>query len=204
MNDPVRSGFFGTFGVLLALFVILVLMPAAGMLFFCGGCVFLTGSATKIADEGQRAVQEEQAKRRTAREKADRSGPVSAKAIEFPSTDPVEPFSPVDPTEPEKTVLSKEEVDALAEEARKQREEEREKLGQESIERGKALIAKEKAERTRVWQSPSGSFKLEAEFIRYSNGKVTLRKADDSEIEVDVAKLSDDDRAWIEERRPKP
>lgn len=55
----------------------------------------------------------------------------------------------------------------------------------------------------RTWTSKSGTFKVEAKFIRYKNGMVALEKEDGSEIEVAAEKLSDDDRAWIDARRNK-
>lgn len=53
----------------------------------------------------------------------------------------------------------------------------------------------------RTWTSSDGSFKVEAEFISLGGGKVKLRRIDSKkEIQVELNKLSDDDRKWIENR----
>lgn len=51
----------------------------------------------------------------------------------------------------------------------------------------------------RTWQSAGGSFRVEAELLFYANGKVKLRKADGVEVFVEVDKLSEPDRSFIEE-----
>jgi hypothetical protein len=54
----------------------------------------------------------------------------------------------------------------------------------------------------RTWKSANGTFTVEAEFVRLKNGVVTLRKADDSKIDVEQGRLSAEDKAWIESYRP--
>jgi hypothetical protein len=54
----------------------------------------------------------------------------------------------------------------------------------------------------RTWHSVSGSFSVDAAFVRMSNGKVYLRKEDGKEIEVEEAKLSPADVNYIERLRP--
>jgi len=57
----------------------------------------------------------------------------------------------------------------------------------------------------RTWTDDSGQFSIEAEFVSEADGKVRLRKPDGSIIEVSLAKLSANDRKFVEEQKgPKP
>jgi hypothetical protein len=51
----------------------------------------------------------------------------------------------------------------------------------------------------RTWTSAGGNFSVDAELVSFANGKLKLRKTDGSEITVDLEKLSDGDKAWVEE-----
>lgn len=54
----------------------------------------------------------------------------------------------------------------------------------------------------RTWKTADGSFSVEAEYVYFGNGKVKLRRLDNGkEILVEREILSDDDKAWIDERR---
>jgi len=50
---------------------------------------------------------------------------------------------------------------------------------------------------SRTWSDPTGNFKITAAPLGISNGKIRLRKADMTELEVDVEKLSDVDQRYI-------
>lgn len=53
----------------------------------------------------------------------------------------------------------------------------------------------------RLWTSADGAFKIEAEFMSMIGGRVKLKRTDnEKEIQVDLAKLSEDDRKWIEDK----
>ncbi|KAI8087846.1 uncharacterized protein B0P05DRAFT_569327 [Gilbertella persicaria] len=58
----------------------------------------------------------------------------------------------------------------------------------------------------RTWTDRSGSFKVEAQFIDYHNGKLRLHKLNGVKIDVPVEKMCADDIRWVEEhtRQPKP
>ncbi len=53
----------------------------------------------------------------------------------------------------------------------------------------------------RTWRDTSGKFSIEAEYAGVLAGKVILRKPDGTKTQVPLDKLSDEDRAWIEERK---
>lgn len=55
----------------------------------------------------------------------------------------------------------------------------------------------------RTWTSASGTFTVEAKFAGYRAGKVMLQKADRKIIDVEIEKLSDDDRKWLDENTKK-
>ena len=52
----------------------------------------------------------------------------------------------------------------------------------------------------RTWTDLTGSFKVDAEFVSLSMGKVKLRKKDGDEIEVPREKLSEQDQQWLRDR----
>ena len=52
----------------------------------------------------------------------------------------------------------------------------------------------------RTWTSTTGS-SIEAKFVSYASGKVTLEKRDGKRLTVDLSKLSQDDRDWLENER---
>lgn len=56
--------------------------------------------------------------------------------------------------------------------------------------------AKRKGARMRTWTS-GATFKVTAMYISYADGKVTLRKEDDTDIVVPIAKLSKEDQDFI-------
>ncbi|KAI8971980.1 hypothetical protein BDF20DRAFT_825269 [Mycotypha africana] len=51
----------------------------------------------------------------------------------------------------------------------------------------------------RTWTDRSGSFKVEAQFIDYHNGKLRLHKLNGVKIDVPVEKMSPEDIRWVEE-----
>ncbi len=53
---------------------------------------------------------------------------------------------------------------------------------------------------SRTWTDSTGTYKIEAEFISATGGKVKLRKPDGSEIELPMDKLSQPDQEWIKSR----
>ena len=52
----------------------------------------------------------------------------------------------------------------------------------------------------RTWSDITGSFKVEAEFVSYSPGRVKLRKGDGSEVTVPLERLSEADAEFIREK----
>jgi hypothetical protein len=53
----------------------------------------------------------------------------------------------------------------------------------------------------RTWTAANGKYTLEAAFVSYSQGRVTLRKSDSTLLAVEYDQLSVSDRNWIERRR---
>ncbi|QDU95274.1 SHD1 domain-containing protein [Lignipirellula cremea] len=51
----------------------------------------------------------------------------------------------------------------------------------------------------RTWSDASGSFRIEAAFVDFSNGKASLKKPDGAIISISPTKLSDVDRTYIQE-----
>jgi hypothetical protein len=51
----------------------------------------------------------------------------------------------------------------------------------------------------RQWKSKGGTFTLTAEYVACADGRVQLRKADGTELAVDLVKLSLDDQRWVRE-----
>lgn len=56
----------------------------------------------------------------------------------------------------------------------------------------------------RTWSSASGEFQLEAAFVAVHEQVVTLRKADGTEVEVPLEKLSEADRLFVEQQTSPP
>ena len=54
----------------------------------------------------------------------------------------------------------------------------------------------------RTWKDTSGSFSIEAEFVSQDAASVTLRKQDNREITVPLAKLSSGDRRYLAQLKP--
>ncbi len=52
----------------------------------------------------------------------------------------------------------------------------------------------------RTWFSADGKFSIEAEFVSYANGTLTLRKTDWTFISVELNKLCEADKAWVKAR----
>ncbi len=52
----------------------------------------------------------------------------------------------------------------------------------------------------RTWTDSTGKHQTEAEFVSMSMGKVKLKKVDGTIIQLDMEKLSEDDRGWIHNR----
>ena len=53
---------------------------------------------------------------------------------------------------------------------------------------------------TRTWTDSSGQFQIEAEFVKYAQGDLTLKKSDGVTITVPLEKLSRSDQAWLRAR----
>jgi hypothetical protein len=72
-----------------------------------------------------------------------------------------------------------------------------------AIERERAKEEREKAieaAKWRIWTDASGEHKIEAKFSGMLSGTVKLTKRDGSTLKVPLEKLSDEDKAWIENR----
>lgn len=52
----------------------------------------------------------------------------------------------------------------------------------------------------REFSDATGKFRVMAQFVSMNNGKVKLKKADGTEVEVPLEKLSNDDQLWIKNR----
>ncbi|OAC97726.1 hypothetical protein MUCCIDRAFT_126133, partial [Mucor lusitanicus CBS 277.49] len=50
----------------------------------------------------------------------------------------------------------------------------------------------------RTWTDRSGSFKVEAQFIDFHNGKLRLHKLNGVKIDVPVEKMCAEDVRWVE------
>ncbi|CAO3638462.1 unnamed protein product [Cunninghamella blakesleeana] len=65
-------------------------------------------------------------------------------------------------------------------------------------------LPKPDADRLRTWTDRSGSFKVEAQFLGYSEGKLRLHKANGVKIDVPLEKMSAEDIRWVERRTDQP
>jgi actin cytoskeleton-regulatory complex protein SLA1 len=63
---------------------------------------------------------------------------------------------------------------------------------------GKSSKPKPDPTKTRTWTDRSGSFKVEAQFIGLSDGKIHLHKANGVKIAVPIAKMAPEDLAYVE------
>lgn len=54
----------------------------------------------------------------------------------------------------------------------------------------------------REWSDASGQFKIQAEYVSFSDGTVYLKKSTGEVINVPIAKLSDSDRSYLRHRTP--
>ena len=59
-------------------------------------------------------------------------------------------------------------------------------------------------EKLRLWTSAEGRFTVEAELAADSGDKITLKKKSGAKVEISVAKLSREDRAYVEGLRAAP
>lgn len=56
----------------------------------------------------------------------------------------------------------------------------------------------------RTWSDATGSFKVEAIFVKSADGKVTLRRTDGREVTVPLDRLSTEDQKYVEKAAAKP
>ena len=186
-GDEAGKGTFIRFGVILAVVVALIAVPAVTLSLACGGCALIMGKAAQVADAKMEGASAEEQSRVDAKA---REAVALASKITGESAGSYGPLNGDDTAETDDA--------ARAAEQRKAVEEGRKRVLDKAAALAERLKLETKVERTRVWQTPDGTFKIEAEFVRQIDGKVTLRKADGSEIEMDVANLSDEDKAWLE------
>lgn len=66
------------------------------------------------------------------------------------------------------------------------------------------LILEPDPDRLRTWTDRSGSFKVDAQFLGYSDGKLRLHKANGVKIDVPLEKMSAEDIRWVERRTDQP
>src|SRR5688500_899300 len=50
---------------------------------------------------------------------------------------------------------------------------------------------------TRKWKDTTGKYEIEAEFVDFSDGKVTLKRTDGSDVSVPMTRLSGADQAFV-------
>jgi cytoskeletal protein RodZ len=55
----------------------------------------------------------------------------------------------------------------------------------------------------RTWHDATGTYQVEATFVRFANGKVTLKPTNGKEMTIPLGKLSTEDREYVE-KQPKP
>ena len=55
--------------------------------------------------------------------------------------------------------------------------------------------------KVREWEDETGKYKINATFVKFERGKVTLKKKDGSETTLPLAKLSNKDIKWVRENR---
>lgn len=92
---------------------------------------------------------------------------------------------------------------ARLEEARRsqQAREERERLAALAREQAEERGRKIEEAKWRTWTATGGGFTVDAKFIRFGAGKVTLEKRDGKVITVDINILVEDDATFIREQR---
>jgi hypothetical protein len=56
------------------------------------------------------------------------------------------------------------------------------------------------AAESRTWKDSSGKFELVAELVEVNDGKVSLKKQDGSVVEIDISRLSSEDRQFLKNR----
>jgi hypothetical protein len=87
---------------------------------------------------------------------------------------------------------------------KEQKDADRKKHEEQSVAQRAKHVAKqreqERAERTRKWTDSSGKFSVTAEFSGVMHNTVLLRRADGNTLRIPIARLSDTDRNWIEDR----
>lgn len=66
------------------------------------------------------------------------------------------------------------------------------------------LLTAGSASEARKWTSSDGRFTVEAEFVEYADGQVTLKKDDGTTIAVPISRLSGADRRFVVGERKKP
>lgn len=67
-----------------------------------------------------------------------------------------------------------------------------------------SLFAEPDPDRLRTWTDRSGTFKVEAQFLAYTDGKLRLHKANGVKIDVPLKKMSAEDIRWVERRTDQP
>ncbi len=65
----------------------------------------------------------------------------------------------------------------------------------------KRIAAAKREASFRTWASSTGNHTTEAILLSYGSGSVTLERRDGKKIKVELAKLSDADRAYVEKWR---
>ncbi|KAI8343537.1 hypothetical protein BC941DRAFT_498554 [Chlamydoabsidia padenii] len=65
-------------------------------------------------------------------------------------------------------------------------------------------LPKPDPDRLRTWTDRSGSFKVEAQFLAYVDGKLRLHKSNGVKIDVPLEKMSAEDIRWVERRTDQP
>ncbi|ORZ17196.1 hypothetical protein BCR42DRAFT_450997 [Absidia repens] len=65
-------------------------------------------------------------------------------------------------------------------------------------------LPKPDPDRLRTWTDRSGSFRVEAQFLAYTDGKLRLHKANGVKIDVPLVKMSAEDIRWVERRTDQP
>ncbi|KAI8073889.1 hypothetical protein BC940DRAFT_289441 [Gongronella butleri] len=92
-------------------------------------------------------------------------------------------------------------------ERQRQMEEERRKREREQARSAAAArdaLPKPDPDRLRTWTDRSGSFRVDAQYLSFSDGKLRLHKSNGVKIDVPVDKMSSEDIRWVERRNNLP
>lgn len=185
MRNSFTTMFGGTVGVFVGIGFAVFVVP----MLCCGGCLLIGTATAPIVERAEREAREAEA----AQAAAKRDPQPAVDAMQPDPDRPLPPILPLPP--PEQLQQPATPPPAVPQPNMEQLRREAEERKREEAERQAAEAAK--AERTRTWSTADGKFTVEAEFAGKAFDRVKLRKADGSEIWVDLGTLCEADREWV-------